>query len=181
MELAVVQQKIRHKTGNDQGNNVAVKGYLQGGWKLPKNSGEKNKSWKKHLQRFLFQGCSHGSKAYIRTTTDGQTCSKACKLGLGGCDRPRASLRIFPSNGKGMGERYIIQHQCQSFKSTLNILHGAGAGYSLCHRKTSIKHGCEEVMVDHCTKLTLRFYVVICTNVTATDKIPQMSEGKECK
>lgn len=39
----------------------------------------------------------------------------------------------------------------------------------------------QEVVVDHCTKLTLKFYVVIFTNVTATDKIPLMTEGEECR
>lgn len=60
VELAVVQQKIKNKDGDDQGNSISVKGFLWG-WKLPKNFGGKKpqqtpwknpkrqqQTWKKH-------------------------------------------------------------------------------------------------------------------------------------
>ena len=71
MELAVVQQKIRNKTGNDHGNSISVKGSLQGGQKLLKNSGKKKKSQKKRLQIFLLEGRGDRSKAYTQKTPDG--------------------------------------------------------------------------------------------------------------
>lgn len=50
VELAVVQQKIKNKDGDDQGNSISVKGFLRR-WKLPKNSGGKKPN--KHPEKTL--------------------------------------------------------------------------------------------------------------------------------
>lgn len=44
----------------------------------------------------------------MQTTSDEQTCSKTCELGLSGCNWPTGSFCVFPSNEREMDTSSII-------------------------------------------------------------------------